>query len=173
MKLAGYTDGQIIEIEFTRDVYEVSCILGIGAGRDQIFAIGAGGGVLDQADANRALATVSSASPFRIVRGVALDGGATVSLDNLCYRFAPRLNPCPADLSGSSDPNDPAYGQPDGSVDASDFFYFLDQFTAQNLAVADLSGSSDPNDPGYGVPDGIIDSADFFYYLDLFVGDCP
>ncbi len=80
---------------------------------------------------------------------------------------------CPADLSGSADPNDPAYGAPDGVVDAADFFYYLDQFVAGNLAVADLSGSPDPNDPAYGVPDGVIDAADFFYYLDLFVAGCP
>ncbi len=80
---------------------------------------------------------------------------------------------CAPDLSGSSDPNDPAYGMPDGLVDASDFFYFLDQFAAGNLAVADLSGSTDPNDPGYGVPDGTIDASDFFYYLDIFVAGCP
>ncbi|MBX3364962.1 MAG: hypothetical protein KF866_09375 [Phycisphaeraceae bacterium] len=80
---------------------------------------------------------------------------------------------CVADLSGSSDPNDPAYGVPDGQVDASDFFYFLDQFVAGNDRVADLSGSSDPNDPAYGVPDGQIDASDFFYYLDRFVAGCP
>ncbi len=79
---------------------------------------------------------------------------------------------CAADLSGSSDPNDPAYGMPDGAADSSDFFYFLDQFTSGNLAVADLSGSSDPNDPAYGSPDGLIDAADFFFYLDLFVAGC-
>ncbi|MCC6284783.1 MAG: hypothetical protein IT439_05700 [Phycisphaerales bacterium] len=80
---------------------------------------------------------------------------------------------CPADLSGSTDPNDPSYGVPDGNVDSSDFFYFLDQFVAGNLAVADLSGSSDPNDPSYGVPDGTVDSSDFFYFLDIFVQGCP
>lgn len=83
------------------------------------------------------------------------------------------ISQCPADLSGSTDPNDPAYGVPDGIVDATDFFYFLDQFVASNLAVADISGSSDPNDPAYGVPDGSIDAADFFYFLDLFVAGCP
>jgi hypothetical protein len=82
-------------------------------------------------------------------------------------------NSCTADLSGSSDPNDPAYGVPDGTVDAADFFYYLDQFVAANLAAADLTGSSDPNDPGYGTPDGAIDAADFFYYLDRFVEGCP
>ena len=38
--------------------------------------------------------------------------------------------PCPADLSGSSDPNDPAYGVPDGTVDSADFFFYLDLFVA-------------------------------------------
>ncbi|MCB9845891.1 MAG: hypothetical protein H6811_07910 [Phycisphaeraceae bacterium] len=33
-----------------------------------------------------------------------------------------------ADWSGSSDPNDPGYGVPDGALDADDFFYFLDLF---------------------------------------------
>ena len=80
---------------------------------------------------------------------------------------------CPADLSGSSDPNNPAYGIPDGALDASDFFYFLDRFIAGDLAVADVSGSTDPNDPDYGVPDGALDAADFFYYLDIFVQGCP
>ncbi len=80
---------------------------------------------------------------------------------------------CDADLSGSSDPNDPSYGTPDGSLDASDFFYYLDQFVAGNIAIADLSGSSDPNDPAYGVPDGALDASDFFYYLDIFVAGCP
>jgi len=79
---------------------------------------------------------------------------------------------CGADLSGSSDPNDPAYGVPDGAADSADFFYYLDQFVADNLAVADLTGSSDPNDPAYGTPDGLIDAADFFFFLDLFVLGC-
>jgi photosystem II stability/assembly factor-like uncharacterized protein len=79
---------------------------------------------------------------------------------------------CGADLTGSSDPNDPSYGVPDGNADIADFFYFLDQFVAGDLAEADLTGSSDPNDPSYGVPDGTLDGADFFYYLDLFVQGC-
>jgi hypothetical protein len=89
--------------------------------------------------------------------------------------FARRLpcSPCPGDLTTSSDPNDPLYGLPDGTVDAGDFFYFLDQFVLGNTVVADITGSSDPNDPAYGVPDGMIDAADFFYYLDLFVSGCP
>lgn len=79
---------------------------------------------------------------------------------------------CAADLTGSSDPNSPLYGVPDGNSDAADFFFYLDQFVAGNLAIADLSGSSDPNDPSYGTPDGLLDGADFFYYLDVFVLGC-
>ncbi len=100
---------------------------------------------------------VSSGGPYALSGGFWARGGLA----------------CRADLSGSSDPNDPGYGVPDGVLDISDFFYYLDQFVAMNFAVADLSGSSDPNDPGYGVPDGMIDISDFFYYLDTFVAGCP
>ncbi len=78
---------------------------------------------------------------------------------------------CLADISGSSDPNDAAYGRADGLIDGTDFFTFLDRFAAGNV-LADLSGSSDPVDPGYGVPDGAFTAADFFYYLDRFVEGC-
>lgn len=80
---------------------------------------------------------------------------------------------CRADLTSSTDPNDPGYGVPDGLINIDDFFYFLDQFVASNLNVVDLSGSSDPMNPEYGVPDGRINIDDFFYYLDLFVLGCP
>lgn len=79
---------------------------------------------------------------------------------------------CVADLSGSSDPNDPGYGVPDGTIDASDFFFYLDQFALGNLVIADLTGSSDPNHSTYGVPAGVLDADDFFYYLDQFTAGC-
>lgn len=81
-------------------------------------------------------------------------------------------NDCPADFSGASDPLDSAYGVPDGVVDATDLFYFLDQISSGNLDAADLSGSSDPGDAMYGVRDGVIDLADFFRFLDQFVEGC-
>ncbi|MCC6285791.1 MAG: hypothetical protein IT439_10940 [Phycisphaerales bacterium] len=90
---------------------------------------------------------------------------------NLGYAFTVEFEGgCAADLTGSSDPNDPSYGVPDGDADADDFFFYLDLFVANN---GDLSGSSDPNDPSYGVPDGDSDADDFFFYLDLFVAGCP
>ena len=78
---------------------------------------------------------------------------------------------CLADLTGSADPNSPAFGVPDGIVDANDFFFYLGLFGAGDLA-ADLTGSIDPNDPGFGVPDGTLDANDFFFYLDLFAQGC-
>lgn len=79
---------------------------------------------------------------------------------------------CGADLTGSSDPDAPGYGVPDGVVDISDFFYFLDQFVAGNLEVADLTGSSDMDSPWYGAPDGVLDLSDLFYFLDRFFEGC-
>jgi len=80
---------------------------------------------------------------------------------------------CAPDLSGSVDPNDPGFGVPDGLVDATDFFFFLDRFAAGDLAVADLTGSADPNSPAFGVPDGTLDASDFFFYLTIFAAGCP
>lgn len=79
---------------------------------------------------------------------------------------------CPADLSGSSDPNDPGYGVSDDVADSSDFFFYLDQFEAGNVLIADYTSSSDPQAPGYGVPNGVVDADDFFFYLDLFALGC-
>ena len=62
---------------------------------------------------------------------------------------------------------------PNGILNNDDFFYYLAQFAAGNLAVCDLTGSSDPNDPSFDVPDGDCDGDDFFRYLDLFAEGCP
>ncbi|MCW5753315.1 MAG: hypothetical protein KIT24_01255 [Phycisphaeraceae bacterium] len=96
-----------------------------------------------------------------------LNYDGTVSLDDL-----PDILTCPADLTTSAEPTHPGYGIPDGQVDAEDFFYYLDQFVAGNLAVADLTGSSNPNHPAYGVPNGILDIEDLFFFLDQFVAGC-
>ena len=55
---------------------------------------------------------------------------------------------CPADIDGN------------GTLDADDFFAFLDLFAAGDPR-ADITGN------------GIIDANDFFAYLDLFVAGCP
>ncbi|MFG0326638.1 MAG: GC-type dockerin domain-anchored protein [Phycisphaerales bacterium JB037] len=81
-------------------------------------------------------------------------------------------DPCPADLTGSSDPNDPTFGVPDGDADGDDFFFYLDAFATTDLGTCDLTGSSDPSEPTFGSPDADCDGDDFFFYLDLFVAGC-
>ncbi|MFG0325967.1 MAG: GC-type dockerin domain-anchored protein [Phycisphaerales bacterium JB037] len=96
---------------------------------------------------------------------------ATSSVDWLLAH--PKPSNCPADLTGSSDPNDLSYGMPDGDSDGDDLFYYLDNFSTGYTAVCDLTGSSDPNDPSFGTPDGDCVGDDSFYYLDLFAAGCP
>ncbi len=69
------------------------------------------------------------------------------------------IEPCPGDLTGSTDPDDPSFGVPDGSVDATDFFYYLDMFASGDDG-ADINN------------DAVIDGDDFFAYLDLFALPC-
>lgn len=66
-----------------------------------------------------------------------------------------------ADLTG------PSRGVPDGVVDVSDFFYFLDLFAARD-PLADLTATANPHDPAYGEPDCEVGVADFFFFLDAF-----
>lgn len=111
-------------------------------------------------------------------RGLAYGGryrsNAGAGTEQLLFAIiGPGVNGCPADVSGSADPADPAYGVPDGIVDAADFFFFLDQFVTGNADEADLSGSADPGAASYGYKDGVVDASDFFYFLDLFVVGCP
>lgn len=78
---------------------------------------------------------------------------------------------CPADLTGSNDVRDPAWGMPDGVVDAADSTYFLTQYEQGNKLVADLTGPVSP-----GVPDSRLTEDDLRYYQalhDRSVGHCP
>jgi len=106
---------------------------------------------------------------FTAVEFREIDSEAFIGADD--FTFAVQTG-CPADLTGSADPNNPAYGIPDGFADASDFFYYLDRFAAGDLGTADLTGSADPNNPAYGTPDGTLDASDFFFYLGLFAQGC-
>lgn len=79
----------------------------------------------------------------------------------------------PADLTAGAVAGVPGYGEPNGVITNDDFFYYLTQFAAGNIAVADLTTTAIPGSPGYGVPNGIITNDDFFYYLTLFSAGCP
>ncbi|MEZ6232761.1 MAG: GC-type dockerin domain-anchored protein [Phycisphaerales bacterium] len=79
---------------------------------------------------------------------------------------------CEPDLTTGAVAGQPGYGTPNGVLNNDDFFYFLAQFSAGNLAVADLTTGAVPGQPGYGVANGIITNDDFFYYLNLFSLGC-
>ncbi|MEZ6235210.1 MAG: GC-type dockerin domain-anchored protein [Phycisphaerales bacterium] len=79
---------------------------------------------------------------------------------------------CPADLTTGAIPGVPGYGVPNGVLNNDDFFYYLAQFAAGNVAVADLTTGAIPGMPGYGVPNGVINNDDFFYYLAIFAAGC-
>ena len=79
---------------------------------------------------------------------------------------------CVPDLTGSAVVGSPGYGTPNGIINNDDFFYFLAQFAAGNLAVCDLTGSAIPGAPGYGVPNGILNNDDFFFFLAAFAAGC-
>jgi len=70
--------------------------------------------------------------------------------------------PCPADLTGPG-----GDGEPDGTLTADDFFFYLGLFSDGDLA-ADLTGPG-----GDGEPDGSLTADDFFFYLGLFAAGCP
>ncbi|MCB9840869.1 MAG: hypothetical protein H6809_04365 [Phycisphaeraceae bacterium] len=80
--------------------------------------------------------------------------------------------PCPADLTTGAIPGQPGFGVPDGVLTNNDFFYFLGEFAAGNIAVADLTTGAVPGQPGYGAPDTQITNDDFFYYLAIFGQGC-
>ena len=80
--------------------------------------------------------------------------------------------PCPSDLSTGALAGQPGYGVPNGVLNNDDFFYFLAQFAAGNLAVCDMTAGAVPGQPGYGVPNGVLNNDDFFYYLTLFAAGC-
>jgi hypothetical protein len=79
---------------------------------------------------------------------------------------------CEPDLTTGAIAGQPGYGVPNGTLNNDDFFYYLAQFAAGNVAVADLTTGAIAGQPGYGVPNGVINNDDFFYYLALFSAGC-
>ncbi|MEZ6235697.1 MAG: GC-type dockerin domain-anchored protein [Phycisphaerales bacterium] len=79
---------------------------------------------------------------------------------------------CRPDLTTGAVQGQPGYGVPNGVLNNDDFFYYLAQFAAGNLAVADLTAGAVSGQPGYGVPNGTLNNDDFFYYLTTFAEGC-
>jgi hypothetical protein len=80
--------------------------------------------------------------------------------------------PCVPDVTAGAVAGGEGYGQANGIVNNDDFFYFLAQFAAGNLAVCDLTAGAVPGQPGYGVPNGVLNNDDFFYFLAKFAAGC-
>jgi hypothetical protein len=95
---------------------------------------------------------------------------ASIAGADLTVVFSPRA--CAADLTYGAIPGQPGYAMKNGIADNDDFFYYLAQFAAGNIAVADLTTGAIPAQPGYGVPNGVLNNDDFFYYLAIFAAGC-
>ncbi len=108
---------------------------------------------------------IGDATPASVVEG----GVDAVKIEQITCTLPPS---CLPDLTTGAVPGQPGYGVPNGVLNNDDFFYYLSQFAAGNLAVADLTTSAIPGSPGYGVPNGIINNDDFFYYLSIFAVGC-
>ncbi|MEZ6233837.1 MAG: GC-type dockerin domain-anchored protein [Phycisphaerales bacterium] len=107
------------------------------------------------------------------------NGGTCVTLANVDPAEFPFIidgtisgGGCEPDLTTGAIAGQPGYGVPNGILNNDDFFYYLAQFAAGNLAVADLTTGAIAGQPGYGVPNGVINNDDFFYYLAIFAAGC-
>ncbi|MEZ6235612.1 MAG: GC-type dockerin domain-anchored protein [Phycisphaerales bacterium] len=88
------------------------------------------------------------------------------------FVLRPTQPPCEPDLTTGAIMGQPGYGVPNGVLNNDDFFYYLAEFAAGNVAVADLTTGAIAGQPGYGVPNGVITNDDFFYYLAIFAAGC-
>ncbi len=106
----------------------------------------------------------------RITRNFLVAGSLFQYVDNFVQ--AGGTPACRPDLTTGAIPGQPGYGVPNGVLNNDDFFYYLSQFAAGNIAVADLTTTAIPGSAGYGVPNGIINNDDFFFYLTIFSAGC-
>ncbi|MEZ6234983.1 MAG: GC-type dockerin domain-anchored protein [Phycisphaerales bacterium] len=97
------------------------------------------------------------------------NGGWRLGFESFMLAGGPTCEP---DLTTGAIAGLPGYGVPNGVLNNDDFFYYLAQFAAGNVAVADLTTGAIAGQPGYGVPNGVINNDDFFYYLAIFAAGC-
>jgi uncharacterized membrane protein len=117
------------------------------------------------------LSTNTSSSAMGISEDGAIVGTGVLNGQVRAYAMR-RFAACEPDLTLGAIPGQPGYGVPNGLLNNEDFFYYLAQFAAGNLAVADMTTGAIPGQPGYGVPNGILNNEDFFFYLTLFAAGC-
>ncbi len=109
-----------------------------------------------------------SGVPIYTLPNTAGGGGTGLAI----YSPVPCPGACRPDLTTGAVVGQPGYGVPNGILNNDDFFYYLAQFAAGNVAVADLTTSAIPGQPGFGIPNGVINNDDFFYYLSIFAQGC-
>ena len=107
--------------------------------------------------------------------GPTLSGGA-FELTGGFWAATQNASACsPADVTtAATNPGDPGYGVPDGSVTVADLTYFVEFWIAGDLGVADITtAATNPGDPGFGVPDGSVTVADLTFFVEIWIGGCP
>lgn len=122
-----------------------------------------GSGVTYGVILNRTLSAADTSALRSLIDGVVTSTTSWPTGAPLC---------CDPDLTATAIPGAPGYAQPNGVLTNDDFFYYLAQFAAGNLAVADLTATAVAGSPGFGVPNGLLTNDDFFYYLVLFAAGC-
>ena len=80
---------------------------------------------------------------------------------------------CVGDVTtGSTNPGDAGYGQPDGVADASDLTYFVEAWVSGSGAADATTAGTNPGDAGFGVPDGSVDAGDLTYFVEAWIAGC-
>ncbi len=146
---------------------------GPGATGNQVSAVTVLWGLRNFTQVPPEVVTLSpSAGSIRSVSisSVGFAGGQSMAYDN--FNATVGGAGCEPDLTTGAIPGQAGYGVPNGILNNDDFFYFLAQFAAGNIAVADVTTTAIPGSPGYGVPNGVINNDDFFYYLSIFSAGC-
>ena len=103
---------------------------------------------------------------------VSASDGARLMANALIFAAGTGGPTCEPDITTGAIPGQPGYLTPNGILNNDDFFAFLIEFSAGNLAVADVTTTAVPGSPGYGTPNGVINNDDFFYYLIIFSAGC-
>ncbi len=98
--------------------------------------------------------------------------GELVESGQLSAIFIDPRTVCVPDLTTNALVGSVGYGIPDGVRNGDDFFYFLAQFAAGNLAVTDMTTGAVSGQPGYGVSNGVLTNDDFLYYLNIYALGC-
>lgn len=81
---------------------------------------------------------------------------------------------CIADVTTTNtNPGDPDYGTPDGTVDGADLSFYVELWLAKQDTADVTTTNTNPGDADYGTPDGTVDGADLSYFVEQWLAGCP